>query len=182
MENETWAFPGLCVITGPMFAGKTEELIRRLSRYRHARIGVAVFKPAHDTRVGDEVRSRNGKSLEAVTVDSASEILERINGTEVVGIDEGHFFGDDFFDVVSELLKRGKRVYICGLDTDSVAKPFEQMAGLMALADSVIKLRAVCSKCRKFNGCRTQRLTNVGERLVVGDKEYEPRCIKHFEY
>lgn len=175
-------FPDLCVITGPMFAGKTEELIRRLGRFEHANIEVAVFKPERDTRVVDEVRSRNGKSLQARTVKFASEMLELVGDAQVVGIDEGHFFEKDIYAVVSELMKRGKSVYICGLDTDSEAMPFEHMASLMALANKVVKLRAVCPKCKQLTACRTQRLGDFGARFVVGDKEYEPRCALHFEF
>jgi thymidine kinase len=182
MENEMWSFPDLCVITGPMFAGKTEELIRRLGRFEHANIEVAIFKPNRDTRVGEEVRSRNGKALQAVSVARAKDMLDLVEGAEVVGIDEGHFFDQDIYDTVTELMRRGKSVYICGLDTDSVARPFEHMASLMALANKVIKLRAVCPKCKQLTACRTQRMGDMAARYVVGDKEYEPRCARHFEY
>ena len=174
--------PQLVVITGCMFSGKTEELIRQLKRSRIAGLGVVTFKPATDTRVGAEVKSRNGGSLDAHQVNDSADILSIVKDTDhVVGIDEGQFFDEGLVEVVLELIRKKKRVIVSGLDTDSSEKPFEVMAALIALAHPVVKLTAICMKCRVREATRSQLLIESSDRIVVGDGEYEPRCLGCYE-
>ena len=171
--------PELVVLTGPMFSGKSEELIRELRLAQIAELGVLVVKPVRDTR-SEEVASRNGSGLPAIKVRNAREILTCVNGEMYIGIDETQFFDDELPAVVMELVRQGKRVIAAGLDLDFEEKPFETTQRLMALAQEVRKLQAVCSKCRRRHASRSQRLTDDASRIVVGDKQYEPRCMSCF--
>ncbi|PIQ67223.1 thymidine kinase [Candidatus Uhrbacteria bacterium CG_4_9_14_3_um_filter_41_35] len=174
--------PQLVVITGCMFSGKTEELIRQLKRSRIAGLGVVTFKPARDTRTGAEVKSRSGGTLDAHEVKDSAEILTIVKDVDhVVGIDEAQFFDPGLVDVVLQLIRKKKRVIVSGLDTDSFEKPFEVMAQLIALAHPVVKLTAVCMKCRVREATRSQRLNESFDRIQVGDGEYEPRCLGCYE-
>lgn len=170
--------PKLEVIAGCMFSGKTEELIRRLKRSRIAGLGTLTFKPQHDTRVGAEIKSRNGDTLEAIVIVEPQQIL-KIATTEhqVIGIDEAQFFNADLIPVVLALVRQGKRVIISGLDLDYREQPFEVVSMLMALASPVDKLTAVCMKCKLREATRSQRLSDDRARMVVGDRDYEPRCL-----
>lgn len=173
--------PELIVITGPMCSGKTEELIRYLRQSEHAKLGMLVVKPSVDTRDGQvlAIKSRNGHKLVAIDVPNAVAILEQVATEHVwIGIDEAHFFDIGLVAVVMQLVRSGKRVIVSGLDLDYLEKPFEVMAQLMALAQEVQKLTAVCSKCRVRHASRSQRLTDDTSRIAVGDKEYEPRCLQ----
>ena len=172
------------VITGPMYCGKSEELIRRLRRVKIAKQKVKVFKPVLDNRFSKkDVVSHSGNSIEAVPVDHPEEILERIDETfDVVGIDEAQFFHEDLIDVCEELADRGVRVILAGLDRDFRNQPFGPMPELMARAEYIDKLHAICIQCGE-PASRTQRLID-GEPaaaddpvILVGASEvYEARC------
>ncbi len=171
------------VICGSMFSGKSEELIRRLTRAQIARRRVQVFKPSIDNRFSEmEVVSHGGLRLVAVAVTTSAEILERTDArTEVVGIDEAQFFDAAIVDVVSRLADLGKRVIVAGLDQDYLGRPFEPMPALMAAAEEVTKTRAICVRCGQ-PASRTQRLVESTERVVVGAAGlYEARCRRCFE-
>jgi len=169
------------VICGSMFSGKTEELIRRMKRARFARQRVEIFQPAIDTRYSDdEVVSHDSSSLRSTPVTTASEILLLASDADVVGVDEGQFFGSDLVDVVQELARAGKRVIIAGLDQDFLGKPFDPMPALMSVAEYVTKLHAICVVCGSPAN-HSQRLVGGGERVLLGATEaYEPRCRECF--
>lgn len=177
------------VITGPMFSGKSDELIRRLRRARIARQKIQVFKPAIDTRfANDKVTSHAGTEFEATPVESAARIGEQVSeDTTVVGIDEGQFFDPQLIEVARSLADRGVRVIIAGLDTDFRGEPFGPMPMLMAQAELVEKLSAICMVCGDA-ATRTQRLINGRPAkfddpvVVVGASElYEARCRSHHQ-
>jgi thymidine kinase len=171
------------VICGSMFSGKSEELIRRLTRAQIARRRVQVFKPSVDTRYAEmEVVSHGGLRLVAVAVSNSAEVLAQTDArTEVVGIDEAQFFDAAIVDVVSRLADLGKRVIVAGLDQDYLGRPFEPMPALMAAAEEVTKTRAICVRCGQ-PASRTQRLVESTERVVVGAAGlYEARCRRCFE-
>lgn len=169
-------------ICGPMFSGKTEELIRRLRRAQIARRRVQVFKPALDSRYSEsELVTHGNVRMAATPVDSASDILMNVDGnSEVVGIDESHFFGAALVEVADELADRGKQVIVAGLDTDFLGRPFPPMPELLAIAESVAKTLAVCMQCGA-PAKHTQRLLSSRELIVVGAAEaYEARCRRCF--
>lgn len=177
------------VICGSMFCGKTEELIRRLRRARIARQQVQVFKPVIDNRYDHaKVTSHSGLDVDAHPVESSKEILDLLDpGTTVVGIDEVQFFDPGIVEVVSALAEQKIRVIITGLDMDFRGEPFGKMPELMARAERVDKLQAICMVCGE-PASRTQRLVNGKPAcyddpvVVVGAKEmYEARCRKHHE-
>ncbi len=177
------------VITGSMFSGKTDELIRRLVRARIARQKVQVFKPAIDVRYAPEkVTSHGGANFDAIPITSASEILERLEAdTTVIGIDEAQFFDEQIVTVAETLAERGLRVIIAGLDMDFRGEPFGPMPLLMAKAERVDKLQAICMVCGE-PASRTQRLVNGQPAryddpvVIVGAAElYEARCRLHHE-
>lgn len=172
------------VITGPMYCGKSEELIRRLRRVKIAKQKVKVFKPVLDNRYSKkDVVSHSGDSIEAVPVDHPEEILERIDETvDVVGIDEGQFFHEDLIEICEELADQGIRVILAGLDRDFRNQPFGPMPDLMARAEYVDKLHAICIQCGE-PASRTQRLIDGQPAaaddpvILVGASEvYEARC------
>ena len=177
------------VICGSMFCGKTEELIRRLRRARIAKQKVQVFKPVIDNRYDHmKVTSHSGLDVDAFPVASSAEIFEKLDpDATVIGVDEAQFFDDGVVDVVEDLANRGLRVIVTGLDTDFRGEPFACMPELMARAEKVDKLRAICMVCGE-DATRTQRLVN-GEParyddpiVVVGAQEmYEARCRRHHE-
>lgn len=177
------------VITGSMFSGKTDELIRRLRRATIARQKVQVFKPLIDNRYAvEKVTSHAGSDYQAVPIQKVVEIWERLEeDTTVVAIDEAQFFEMDIIPIVQQLADRGMRVIVAGLDTDFRGEPFGPMPVLMALAEQVEKLQAICMVCGE-PACRTQRLVNgVPARyddpvVIVGAAEmYEARCRAHHE-
>lgn len=176
------ANPQLEVITGCMSSGKTEELLRRLGRARYAGIEPIIFKPGIDTRTGAQVCSRNGICNDAIVVTSSAEIPAHIQGHHrLIAIDEGQFFDIGLVDVVMSLVRQGRWVIVSGLDLDYREIPFQVMAELIVRAHPVTKLTAVCMKCQSREATRSQRLVGASERFVVGDKEYEPRCLACFE-
>jgi thymidine kinase len=171
------------VICGSMFSGKSEELIRRLTRAKIARLRVQVFKPRIDTRFSEvEVVSHGGLRLLAVAVERSADILDLTDArSEVIGIDEAQFFDSGIVDVVNRLADLGKRVVVAGLDQDYLGRPFDPMPALMAAAEEVTKTRAICVRCGSA-ASRTQRLVASDERVVVGATGlYEARCRRCFE-
>ena len=177
------------VICGCMFAGKTEELIRRIKVLEFAKKKILVFKPAIDDRYSKtKVVSHAGSSTESIVISSAEEILDYVKeDTDVVAIDEVQFFDHDIIYVCNELCARGIRVMVAGLDTDFRAEPFGPMAELITSAEFVTKLTAVCTKCGA-PATRTQRLVNGAPAsyndptILVGAAEaYEARCRHCYE-
>jgi len=177
------------VICGSMFCGKTDELIRRLRRATIAKQAVQVFKPAIDGRYSlEKVTSHAGSEFDATPLESSKEILEQLaDSTTVVAIDEAQFFDDNIVDVVEELANRGLRVIVAGLDLNFKGEPFGCMPVLMARAEQVDKLQAICMVCGE-PACRTQRLVNGRPAryddpvIIVGASElYEARCRMHHE-
>jgi len=171
------------VVCGPMFSGKTEELIRRLRLAMIAKQRIQIFKHAIDKRYEDTfITSHSDQKFEATPVQSSYEILETINdSTRVVGVDEAQFFDEGIVDVCSKLANRGMRVIAAGLDQDYLGKPFGPMPQLLATAESILKLNAVCMTCGG-RATKTQRLTTENERVIVGSGEhYEARCRACFD-
>jgi thymidine kinase len=165
------------VVCGSMFSGKTEELIRRLKRAQIAKLNVEIFKPRTDTRYHETaVVSHDLNSINSTPVDSASAILLLGTNTQVVGIDEAQFFDDELPDVCNKLALRGIRVIVAGLDMDFTGRPFGPMPALMAIAEHVTKVNAVCVCCG--NPALYSYRTAADEATVLlGEKEsYEPRC------
>jgi thymidine kinase len=178
--------PGVLeVITGPMFSGKSEELIRRLKRARIARQRVACYKPDIDLRYHrTSIASHSQQTHEAETVANVERLREalypQLDAIDVVGIDEVQFFSPDILPFVVELIALGKRVLMAGLDTTFTAEPFGPVPALMAIADKVTKLSAVCMVCGQA-AIHTQRLGQSQELVVVGAAGlYEARCRAHF--
>ncbi|MBN2682019.1 MAG: thymidine kinase [Bacteroidales bacterium] len=165
------------VIVGSMFSGKTEELIRRLKRAEFAKLNVEIFKPKIDTRYSeDEVVSHNETSIRSTPVDSSANILIFANNVDVVGIDEAQFFDAGLVEVCNKLANRGIRVIIAGLDMDFLGKPFGPIPGLLASAEYVTKVHAICMKCGDL-AHYSHRLVEVEKQVLLGEKnEYEPLC------
>lgn len=171
------------VIVGPMFSGKSEELMRRLRRAQIARQRVQIFKPVIDQRYSaSDIVSHSGLEMRSDNVKSAGEILEKVDPrTEVIGIDEGQFLGEELVDVASRLADMGKRVMITGLDTDYLGRPFAPMPRLLATAEEITKLLAICVRCGN-PAVHTQRLVASEDLIVVGaGGMYEARCRRCFE-
>ncbi len=170
------------VITGCMFSGKTEELIRRLKRAQIAKQSVKIFKPVIDVRYSkDEIVSHSEQSLPSVLIDEANKILDEIGDAQVIGIDEAQFFSNDLIDVCNKLADDGKRVIVAGLDQDYTGKPFEPIPQLLSVAEYITKTLAICVECGN-PADRTQRKIHSSERVLVGAADsYEARCRKcHF--
>lgn len=169
------------VITGPMFCGKSEELIRRVRRAEIAKQTVCVFKPKSDTRSKD-VCTHYGLSIESIEIESPTyEILPHEKEFQVFAIDEVQFLPETIFDVVQQLRDSGKRVIVAGLDMDYSGVPFENVAQIMAVADKVKKLSAICMVCGE-PATMSFRKTDEDSRVLVGDKDsYEARCRKHWD-
>jgi thymidine kinase len=171
-------------ICGPMFSGKSEELMRRrLRRAIIARKRVQVFKPLIDQRYSsDEIVSHNDLRMKSQTVQRASEILPQLDPrTEVVGIDEANFFGPELAAVATQLADSGKQVMVAGLDTDYLGRPFPPMPELLSLAESITKTLAICMRCGN-PAKHTQRLVESNDLIVVGaGGMYEARCRRCFE-
>lgn len=165
------------VICGSMFSGKTEELIRRLKRAKIANLKVEIFKPAIDVRY-DEIKivSHDENYIHSTPIDNSQTILLMAQDVDVVGLDEAQFFDDQIANVCDELAKRGVRVIVAGLDMDYTGKPFGQMPFLMAKADYVTKLHAICVKCGNIANY-SYRVIPREEQIMLGAKNaYEPRC------
>jgi thymidine kinase len=165
------------VICGSMFSGKTEELIKRLNRAIIAGMQVEIFKPVIDDRYDpSRVVSHDRTSIRSSPVALAEEILLLTSGIHVVGIDEGQFFDGQLVDVANTLADQGKRVIVSGLDMDYLGKPFHPMDELMAVAEYVTKLHAICMQCGSL-ASYSYRKEPVESRVLVGEKEkYEARC------
>ncbi|AMQ55089.1 thymidine kinase [Algoriphagus sanaruensis] len=165
------------VICGSMFSGKTEELIRRLNRARIARLKVEIFKPSVDKRYHEQdVVSHNETSIRSTPVNFAGDILLLSGDCDVVGIDEAQFFDQELVRVSQILANQGKRVILAGLDMDFEGKPFEPMPTLMAIAEYVTKVHAICMKCGDL-AAFSYRLSASKEKVVLGEKDsYEARC------
>ena len=171
------------VITGPMFSGKSEELIRRLRRAEFARQPVQIFKPALDRRYStNEIVSHSGLEIASENVSRAREIIEKVHAdTEVIGVDEAQFLGEEAVEVCNQLANMGKRVIVAGLDTDYLGRPFEPMPHLLAVAEEITKLLAICVRCGN-PAVHTQRLVESDELMVVGASGiYEARCRRCFD-
>ncbi len=179
-QKEGW----IELITGPMFAGKTEELIRRVRRLEYAKQNIIVFKPLIDTRyANDEIVSHNNNRTKSITIAKAREIMEYVSEeTDVVAIDEVQFLDEDVIAICEYLADRGIRVIVSGLDRNFRGEPFSFMPKLMALAEFVTKLSAICVQCNT-PATRTQRIINGKPAnyddpiILVGAKDsYEARC------
>lgn len=183
----------LVVIRGSMFSGKTNELIRLANRAHYANMGVAVFKPRKDTRSNYMLKSHDGETFEAIEVESADEILDHallpFAGVEFVGIEEAQFFDEDIVTVCETLVANGIYTVVAGLNLDFRGEPFGHMPELLARADDVIALTAICvvEGCRNV-ATRTQRIVNGipafydDPIIMIGAHEsYEPRCRVHHE-
>ena len=165
------------VICGSMFSGKTEELIRRMKRAQFAKQKVEIYKPCIDVRYSeDEVVSHDSHSIPSTPIDSPASMLLLSNDVEVVGIDEAQFFDSELVEVCNELARRGIRVIIAGLDMDFRCQPFGPMPALMAVADEVTKVHAICVKCGNL-AYVSHRLVSGDKQVLLGEKmEYEPLC------
>jgi thymidine kinase len=170
------------VICGSMFSGKTEELIRRLKRVKIANQPLAIFKPALDTRYHDQqIVSHDTNSIDSKPVDSARSILDFAGNADVIGIDEAQFFDEQLPDVCDVLAKRGIRVIVAGLDMDYSGKPFGQIPNLLAKADFVTKLHAICVKCGHIANYSYRKVANDKQVLLGAKDSYEPRCRSCYE-
>jgi thymidine kinase len=167
------------VITGCMFSGKTEELIRRLRRAKIAKQKVVIFKPNIDTRYSNNsIVSHSEQSLPSILIKDVKEILELVEDAQVIGIDEAQFFSNDLIDVCNKLADDGKRVLVAGLDMDYRGVPFEPMPQILSVAEYITKSLAICVECGN-PADRTQRKTTSAERVIVGAADvYEARCRK----
>lgn len=165
------------VICGSMFSGKTEELIRRLKRVKIANLKVEIFKPAIDTRYDNtNIVSHDTNAIMSTPVENAQSILLYAQDVDVVGIDEAQFFDAEIGDVCEQLAMKGIRVIVAGLDMDYKGNPFGQMPGLLAKADYITKLHAICVKCGNIANI-SYRKTAQESQVLLGEKDiYEPRC------
>ncbi len=165
------------IICGPMFSGKTEELIRRLKRAKIAKLNVEIFKPAIDTRYDETaVVSHDLNSIQSTPVGNAASILLLGTNVQVVGIDEAQFFDDELPWVCEKLANKGIRVVVAGLDMDYLGRPFGPMPNLFAIAEFVTKVQAICVKCGS-PATHSYRTVSNDDKIMLGEKEsYEPRC------
>ena len=165
------------VVCGSMFSGKTEELIRRLRRAEIANLNVAIFKPTIDARYSKkEIVSHNKNSIHSQPISSSSEIMQLIEDIDVVGLDEAQFFDDGIVDVCQQMANLGIRVIVAGLDMDFKGNPFGPMPALLACAELVTKVHAICQRCGSLANY-SYRLNSEAQQILVGEKNaYEPRC------
>jgi thymidine kinase len=169
------------VICGSMFSGKTEELIRRLKRARIANLKVEIFKPAVDVRY-DEVRivSHDENAIHSTPIDNSQKILLLAQDVDVVGIDEAQFFDEELTHVCQLLALKGIRVIVAGLDMDYLGRPFGQMPQMLAVADYITKLHAICVACGNIASFSYRKTASM-QQVLLGEKDvYEPLCRKHF--
>lgn len=169
------------VIAGSMFSGKTEELIRRLKRAKIAKLKVEIFKPAIDTRYSvAEVVSHDENSILSTPVENSGNIMLLTGDVDVIGIDEAQFFDNGLIEVCTSLANMGTRVIIAGLDMDFKGKPFGPIPGLMAVADHITKVHAICMRCGDVAQF-SHRLSAADKLVLLGEKdEYEPLCRSCF--
>ncbi|QZE12686.1 thymidine kinase [Mycoplasma sp. Ms02] len=167
------------VITGPMFAGKSAELIKRLTILKIAKVNFMVFKPEFDTRFGeDQIVSRTGSNLKAISISDTNDVWKHWTPEiNAVAFDETHFFKEDIYETVLKLIDKGVRVIVSGLDMDFAGKSFAITSELLAIADHVSKLKAVCMKCFG-QASMSYRKVKSNQRHLLGDSEYEARCRK----
>lgn len=173
------------VVCGPMFSGKTEELIRRIKRAQIARQKVQIFKPKIDNRYHEsEVVSHSSLSIEATPVATAVEILQKVyDSTRVLGIDEVQFFDENISTVVEKLARRGIRVIMAGLDQDFSGRAFGPMANLLAIADRVDKIQAICTICGAAASKTFRKNIKIDEQILIGEADlYEARCRAHADF
>ena len=165
------------VICGSMFSGKTEELIRRMKRAQFAKQSIKIYKPCIDVRYSEEdVVSHDAHSITSTPIDTPAKMLDMIGQVEVIGIDEAQFFDGSIVEVVQTLANNGIRVIIAGLDTDFLGKPFGPMPALMAVAEDIQKVHAICVKCGSPAN-HSHRLSKSNELVVLGETDiYEPLC------
>jgi thymidine kinase len=167
------------VICGSMFSGKTEELIRRLKRAKIANLQVEIFKPKIDVRYdAQNIVSHDENAILSTPIDNSQTILLLSGSVDVVGIDEAQFFDDQLPDVCEQLALRGVRVIVAGLDMDFTGKPFGQMPFMLAKADFITKLHAICVKCGHIANYSYRKTTNSNQVLLGEKNVYEPRCRK----
>jgi len=169
------------VICGSMFSGKTEELLRRLKRAQFAKLKIAVFKPKIDIRYNiEKIVSHDSNTIMSKAVNSAKEILDLVEDSKVIAIDEAQFFDENLINVCNKLAKDGKRVVIAGLDMDFLGKPFGVMPQLLAIAEYITKVHAICIDCGEIAN-HSYRLTKNTELVQLGQKnEYKPLCRNCF--
>jgi thymidine kinase len=165
------------VICGSMFSGKTEELIRRLKRAKYANQHVEIFKPSHDNRYDEQnVVSHDANIILSKSIQHSSDLLDYTRDINVVGIDEAQFFDSELPDICQKLALRGIRVIIAGLDMDFKGRPFGPMPDLLAVAEYITKVHAICPHCGNL-ATHSYRLSKEAETIVIGEKDkYEPRC------
>jgi len=165
------------VICGSMFSGKTEELLRRIRRARFAHQKVAIFKPAQDTRYDDvKVVSHDENSVTSIVIQNSSEILNHLEDYSVIAVDEAQFFDSGLPAVCEKVVIRGRRVIIAGLDMDFLGRPFGPMPELLAVAEYITKLHAICPHCGNL-ATHSYRLSEEENTVLLGEKDsYEPRC------
>jgi thymidine kinase len=170
------------VICGSMFSGKTEELIRRLKRAKIANLKVEIFKPAMDTRYHEQdIVSHDENAIQSTPIDNSQTILLLASDVDVIGIDEAQFFDDQLPEVCDQLALRGIRVIVAGLDMDYKGRPFGQMPFLLAKADYITKLHAICVKCGNIANYSFRKKASQNQ-ILLGEKDvYEPRC-RHCYY
>lgn len=170
------------VVCGSMFSGKTEELIRRMRRAMFARQKVEIFKPSVDTRYSEEdVVSHDKHKIQSTPIDSSGQILLLASDIDVVGIDEAQFFDDGLVDVCNQLANRGVRVIVAGLDMDFKGIPFGPIPALLAIADEVTKVHAICVRCGALAYVSHRTVAN-NRRVLIGEtQEYEPLCRECYQ-
>jgi len=169
------------VICGSMFSGKTEELIRRLKRARIARQKVEIFKPSVDTRYDEEdVVSHDANSVRSTPVQSSNQILLLANDFDVVGIDEAQFFDDELASVCNTLANNGIRVIVAGLDMDYLGNPFGPIPALLATAEYVTKVHAICPHCGDLANYSHRTVDQDGQVMLGETESYEPLCRRHY--
>ena len=165
------------VICGSMFSGKTEELIRRLKRVKFANLKVEIFKPAIDIRYDAiQIVSHDTNAIHSTPIDNSQKILLYASDTDVIGIDEAQFFDDELPHVCNELAMKGIRVIVAGLDMDYTGKPFGQMPAILAIADYITKLHAICVKCGHIANYSYRKIPNEDQVILGATDVYEPRC------
>lgn len=177
MKKNTLSKGSIEVICGPMFSGKTEELIRRLRRCEIAKLRVEIFKPAVDTRYDEKaIVSHDLNSIPSTPVANSEAILLLSNEAEVIGIDEAQFFDEELPMVCQRLASKGARVIVAGLDMDYLGQPFGPIPRLLAIAEYVSKIQAICVKCGSQASYSFRKIDN-DSKIMLGEKEsYEPRC------
>ena len=176
-KNSGW----IEVICGPMFSGKTEELIRRLVRSQYAKQKVSIFKPFTDDRYSEDfIVSHNKRRIQSITVKKSKDILDYLDKADVFGIDEAQFFDEKIVDTCKNLAIQNKRVVVAGLEKDYLAKPFGSMSELLVNAEYITKVNAICMVCGDPANF-SQRITSDKEQILVGELDkYEARCRKCF--